>query len=81
MNIFEIYMQLSVQYKILCFNAIKVFPKNGKDAHRYFLEFSKEKRKQLTGNISIRERDTNQYTDQYKEITKDFYLNLSEGKL
>ncbi len=80
-NLFEIYMQLSDQYKILCFNTIKIFPKNGKLAHRYILEFSKEKRKQLTGNISIRERDTNQYTDQYKEITKDFYLNLYEGKL
>ena len=76
-NNLEKFMQLSDQYKIPCFNKIKIFPKNGKDAHRYILEFSKEKRKQLTGSISIRDCDTNQYTDQYKEITKEFYLNLS----
>lgn len=77
-NIFEIYMQLSVHYKLLCFNVIKIFPKKGKDEHRYILEFSKEKRKHLTGNISIRDSDSNQYTEQYKEITKDFYLNRFE---
>ena len=71
---YEKYLQFSRQYKIPCFNIIKIFPKTGKDAHRYILEFSKEKRKQLTGSIIIRDHDTNQYTDQYKKITKEFYL-------
>ncbi len=73
---YEKFMQLSFQYKILRFNKINIFPKNGKKAHRFILEFSKEKKKQLAGNISIREHDTNKYTEHYKEITKEFYLNL-----
>ena len=30
----------------------------------------------LTGNINIRDCDTNQYTDQYKEITKELTIFL-----
>jgi len=70
------YMQLSVRYSIVCFKRIRVFPKKEKLANRCILEFSKLDKIFEESDIYVRESDTNEYTRQYKLLTKDFYLPL-----
>jgi len=70
----DIFVQLSIQSKLFCFREIIIFPKENKQANRIILEFSKLEKEFITERIIIRDSETNQYTTQYKELTKDFYL-------
>ncbi len=68
------FVQLSIQIKLFCFRKIIIFPNKNKQANRIILEFSKFEKEFITEEIIIRDSETNQYTIQYKELTKDFYL-------
>lgn len=68
------FVQLSLAKQLFCFREILIFPKENKQANRTILEFSKQKNEFVSEIIIIRKSDTNQYTEQYKKLTKDFYL-------
>ncbi len=69
-------MQLSLENFLFCKRQILIFPKENKIANRVILEFSKIKKKIKNETIIVRDKNTNEYTTQYKELTKDFYLNF-----
>ncbi len=69
-------MQLSLENFLFCKREILIFPKENKTANRVILEFSKLKKKMKNEMIIVRDKNTNEYTTQYKELTKDFYLNF-----
>ncbi|MCF6183536.1 MAG: methyltransferase [Bacteroidales bacterium] len=68
--------KLCSDYGLFCNRKLIVFPKSDKLPNRIIFEFSQEKYAVKTGKIVIRENDTNQYTKEYKKLTKDFYLHL-----
>jgi len=73
-DIADEFMQLSMQYNIFCFKKINIIPRIGKESNRSILEFSKNKTKVICDEIILRNKNSNEYSNQYKTITKDFYL-------
>jgi len=71
---YDNFVQLSLHNNLSCFREIIIFPKENKDANRIILEFSKHENELISDKVIVRDSDTNQYTIQYKELTKDFYL-------
>ncbi|MFV0377435.1 MAG: tRNA1(Val) (adenine(37)-N6)-methyltransferase [Mangrovibacterium sp.] len=51
-----------------------VFPDINKPAHRILAELSFQPKTEITEAIYIRNADSGEYTEQYKQITRDFYL-------
>ncbi|NPA67597.1 MAG: methyltransferase [Chlorobi bacterium] len=68
--------QICNKYGMICRYKLTVYPKINKNPNRMILEFSFKKQTLKTEKIIIRESDTNLYTNSYKELTKDFYLNF-----
>ncbi len=61
---------------LYCNYKMYVFPKKDKPANRIITEYSFVKKNIFTEKLIIRENDTNLYTNEYRELTKDFYLNF-----
>ena len=51
-----------------------VYPNAKKNQHRLLLEFSKAKKKQNITELIIEEKVRHQYTQEYKSLTRDFYI-------
>ena len=71
----ENFIQHSIVNELFCIKKIIIFSNELKKANRVILEFLKLKRKSHTEKIFVRNSETNEYSEQYKKITKDFYLN------
>ncbi|MCF6365702.1 MAG: methyltransferase [Bacteroidales bacterium] len=69
------FMQLSFEKQLFCKRKIIIFPNEKKKPNRIIFELSRIKNKMITEEIIIRNSITNNYSEQYKELTKDFYLN------
>ncbi len=54
-----------------------VYSREGKSPNRIMAEISRHESEQIKERLCIRDSN-NQYTTEYKELTKDFYLFLSE---
>ncbi|PTN08677.1 tRNA1Val (adenine37-N6)-methyltransferase [Mangrovibacterium marinum] len=52
----------------------KVFPDETRPAHRILVELSAESGLAFLESIYIRKRETGDYTEQYRQLTSDFYL-------
>jgi tRNA1Val (adenine37-N6)-methyltransferase len=54
-----------------------VLPVKGKGIIRYLMEFTNEKEVEVQQNeLIIQDRVSHQYTSEYKELTRDFYINF-----
>jgi len=66
---------LCTQNQLFCYRKLQIFPKEGKNSNRLLLQFKRKRQPSNTENLTIRNiNDT--YTETYKELTKDFYLNF-----
>lgn len=54
----------------------KVMPKTGKDAHRLMLEWSKSKTLMSSSHLTIEKMSRHEYSAEYINLTKDFYLHF-----
>ncbi len=54
----------------------KVYPTPEKSAHRYMMEFSQSTRAVIEESMSIEQGGRHNYSDEYKRLTKAFYLNF-----
>jgi tRNA1Val (adenine37-N6)-methyltransferase len=63
-----------------CFNRILIRPTMNKIHHRVILEFSRKAVETKTGEVSIRDYKTGLYSDEYRKLTKDFYLDKRNEK-
>lgn len=70
------FVQLSSDNKLYCEKKIIIYPNKIKEPNRIILEFSKLKKNTNTEKIFVRNNKTNKYSEQYKNLTKDFYLKL-----
>lgn len=68
------FIELANTYGFFCTKKTSVFAKEGKPVERLLIEFSKIKKDTESSNIIIYETEGG-YTKEYKELTKDFYLN------
>lgn len=53
-----------------------VRPNNLKKVHRYLMEFSKKESEPKKDNLNIHTDDGTDFTESYKMMTRDFYLNF-----
>lgn len=68
--------EFSFENKLSISRECQIFSKPNQKANRVLLELSKKEKPELkTSNLTIRNND-NSYTEEYKSLTKDFYLNL-----
>lgn len=71
----ELFITAALQKQLYCGNKTLVFTKPGIDAKRLLLRFSKQKTDTQENALLIADEQNN-YTDAYKSLTKDFYLNF-----
>ncbi len=60
---------------LFCNYQTEVTPKKGLEPNRMLMEFSKEKSDFQACSLCILNQDLS-YTDEFKVLTKDFYLNF-----
>ena len=71
----ELFITTALQGELYCCNKTQVFTKPGIAAKRLLLRFSNQKTVVEENELLIADEQNN-YTDAYKALTKDFYLNF-----
>ena len=66
----------AIQYGFYCNRIIKVKPVPGGEIKRLILKFERIKKPLLEKFLTIETGIRHRYTEEYKEVTKDFYLNF-----
>lgn len=66
-------IQIATENDLYLSKQISIFPKKSKEANRLVIEFGLTKSTTSKLELIIRE-ENNEYTKEYKELTKDFYL-------
>lgn len=72
----EEFIKLAKSLKLHLNSLSKVYPNKSKPSHRYLMEFSKLQDSYSESDFFIRELVTNEYSDQYKKLLKEFYLRF-----
>ena len=62
--------------ELFCSKMVSVFPKPNAEAKRLLLEFTAEKTETETGEITIETEIRHQYSAEFTNLAKDFYLKL-----
>ena len=68
--------ELSEQYHLHCTRTTEVYPKADKSVERLLLQFEREARAERTDRLVIQHDARNDWTEQYIELTGDYYLNM-----
>lgn len=68
--------ELAKTYHLYCNRKTEVIPKEGKSVERLLLEFQSEPSDLSTDQLIIQKEGRNDWTDEYIQLTKDFYLNM-----
>ncbi|MDA3892928.1 MAG: methyltransferase [Salinivirgaceae bacterium] len=71
---FENCCNVAASFQLYCTKKLCVKPTPSKDTKRVLLEFRKTKLKISVEVLIVEDRGRHQYSDNYKELTKDFYL-------
>jgi tRNA1Val (adenine37-N6)-methyltransferase len=69
----ELFIQIAETYQLFPKEILQVFPKKSKPFNRLVMLFSKQKQNITQQELVIYNED-NSYTNEYYELTKDFYL-------
>jgi len=70
------FIQLANSYQFFCLRKTIVYSQRHKLPKRLLLEFSLEKSPLLEDELCIYEANSNEYSDAYKSLTSEFYLNF-----
>ena len=73
---YENFIKLCLSVNLFCNKITFVKPNPKKEPKRVLMEFNKNKKELFTEILTIEIDKRNIYTAEYKEITKDFYLNF-----
>lgn len=72
----DLFINLALAQSLYCTKKLIIFPTPQKKANRIILEFSQNKPNNIEEeNLTIRD-DSGNFTKQYKQLTRDFYLNF-----
>lgn len=72
----NVFIALAANAGLYCTRKLNVSTKRGKPVKRLLMELSREKQKLDEQNIFIENALPNSYSDEYKALTKDFYLRF-----
>lgn len=72
----EICVKLAEKYGFYLFRLTEVKPAEGKPTNRHLMEFSRIKWDLQKDSITNRNAANNNYTEEYKRLTRDFYLDF-----
>ena len=70
------FKELARNYNLYCTKVTEVKPKHDKSVERLLLQFEKVEKAEETNQLVIQFEERNNYTPEYTELTKDFYLNM-----
>jgi tRNA1Val (adenine37-N6)-methyltransferase len=71
----SIFIKLAKLNGLHLYHTTEITPKPFMEPHRLLLAFSPIQRERLTNRIAIH-NETSDYTDEYKELTRSYYLNF-----
>jgi len=72
----EIFKKIASENGLSLVEQLCIIPRQGKPANRLLMEFGLEKKSYFrSGDLTIRDQ-SGEYTNEYKELTKDFYPNF-----
>ncbi len=69
-------IEIAKSYHLFCTKMVKVKSKKDKPTERLLLQFEKEKKERTISELTIQFEQRNNYTPEYIELTKAFYLNM-----
>ena len=69
-------INISEKNKLYCTEKLDIKPKESSDPKRSILKFETVQKKLICHFLTIEHSERHDYTEEYKELTKDFYLNL-----
>ncbi|MDR3367077.1 MAG: methyltransferase [Prevotellaceae bacterium] len=72
----NVFIALAADAGLYCARKLNVATKKGKPVKRLLMEFAQEKGKLDEQNLFIEDSLPSSYTDDYKRLTKDFYLKF-----
>jgi tRNA1Val (adenine37-N6)-methyltransferase len=72
----NVFIALAANAGLYCTRKLNVSTKKGKPVKRLLIELSQEKKTLDEQNLYIEDNYLNSYTDEYKKLTKDFYLKF-----
>ncbi|MDR2814599.1 MAG: methyltransferase [Prevotellaceae bacterium] len=72
----NVFIALAANAGLYCVRKLNVSTKRGKPVKRLLMELSQEKMKLDEQSLYIEDNHLNSYTDEYKALTKDFYLKF-----
>ncbi len=67
------FIEVARNYHLNCVKITEVIPKAGKGVERLLLQFELTEREPVKDQLVIQYEDRNDYTDKYKELTKEYY--------
>lgn len=69
-----LFVKLAEEKSLFCIRKTEIKPNYNKTSKRLLLEFSFEKKETKTDILTIETDQRHSYTEEYKRLTKDFYL-------
>ncbi|GAB5550909.1 MAG: tRNA1(Val) (adenine(37)-N6)-methyltransferase [Saprospiraceae bacterium] len=70
------FQELAAPYHLYCTKVMKVKPKKDKPVERLLLQFERNKLPQQTNELIIQKEARNDWTEDYIDLTKAFYLKM-----
>ena len=70
------FQELAQSYRLYCRRVLEVKPRPQKPIERLLLEFERGEGKVQKEQLVIQEADSDEWTETYKALTRDFYLKL-----
>jgi len=70
------FKELAQNYSFHCTKMTEVKPKHDKSVERLLLQFEQNQKPLEKDELVIQYEKRNHYTDEYIELTKDFYLKM-----
>lgn len=64
------------QVKLYCSKIVRVFPKPGSECKRLLIEFSHKETTQQISELTIETEQRHQYTPEFTDLARNFYLKL-----
>jgi tRNA1Val (adenine37-N6)-methyltransferase len=71
-----IFIAQAQQYGLYCNNILKIKPLPTAEVRRLIMTFSRERLKPVEKFLTIERGERHEFTDEYKALTKDFYLKF-----
>jgi tRNA1Val (adenine37-N6)-methyltransferase len=70
------FQELAQSYKLYCTRVTQVKPKEEKQVERLLLQFEQQEKEMIEDELIIQNDGRNDWTEQYIELTKAFYLKM-----